>query len=272
MAAEFFDTAEVALNQGDLSWGNLGLWQGADSYSEACRRLALALGQQAGLDERSRVFDAGFGCGDQLRLWLEHFQVASVAGVNLSEAQTRRAMALLKRHGHEQHCASVYRGDIHDPTCWPAPGQANRVLSLDSAYHFPSRAEFLAQAGRCLAPGGGLCLTDFVLPESFRGGLRALPLRAMLAGSRIPRSNLVTPARYREQLAGAGFERVAISDISAAVMQGFSAWWTQYRRSAGHLPAHSRLKYAVTARFLGWAHREGVLRYILVSAQRRHPV
>ncbi len=270
VATEFFDTAEVALNAGDQSWGNLGLWQDEDSYSDACRGLALALGIEAGLDAESHVFDAGFGCGDQLLLWLEHFHVATLQGVNLSETQTRRALDLLKRHGHHKHCETLRQGDIHNSAHWPAPGapRPNRVLCLDGAYHFPGRASFLAQAGRSLAPGGVLCVTDFVLPESFQGGLRSLPLHAMLRGSRIPRDNLVTTARYREQLFEAGFDQVAIRDLSESVMLGFSAWWARYHRRASHLPARSRLKYAVTARFLGWAYHKTVLRYVLISARR----
>jgi microcystin synthetase protein McyJ len=265
---EFFDTAEVALNDGAQSWGNLGLWDTASTYSDACRALALALGTEAGLDERCHVFDAGFGCGDQLLLWLEHFKVASVQGVNLSNTQTDRARESLKRRGYGKHSNALHQGNINDPARWPEQGQVNRVLCLDSAYHFPRRTDFLTRAARCLPAGGVLCLTDFVLSESYRGGVGELLLRAMLACSRIPRENLVTLPRYREQLADAGFEQVQTMDISEPVMLGFSHWWSRYRRNASHLPKRSRLKYAVTARFLRWAHRRQILQYILIAARR----
>lgn len=269
MSSEFFSTAEIALNESGQSWGNLGLWRESDSYSDACRSLALALGSAAKLDQQSHVLDMGFGCGDQLLLWLEHFQVATLQGVNLSVSQTRRAVELLQSHGHRQHCDQLSQGDASNIDAWPtsdAPAP-NRILCLDCAYHFPERGMFLVHAARQLSGGGTLCLTEFVLAEDF-GAAGEIPLRVMLGASRIPRRNLVTWSHYREQLAGAGFDRVEASDLSEDVMLGFADWWSRYRAHAEHLPRSLWLKYAVTARFLRWAYRQRALRYILISAVR----
>ncbi len=269
MATEFFDTAEVALNDGGQSWGNLGLWCEGDSYSEACRRLALELGTMAGLDSSSQVLDVGFGCGDQLLLWLEHFDVASLQGVNLSASQTARAKQRLQQHGQQQHCRHLGQGDVADTDCRPAPDAAtpNRILCLDSAYHFPARPGFFAHAASTLSGGGKLCLSDFVLAANYPGGLLELPLRAMLQASRIPRANLLTEAHYTAQLADAGFNHIETRDISREVMLGFSGWWSRYREKARQLPTRSRLKYAGTAGFLHWAYRRDVLRYVIIKAE-----
>ncbi len=271
MPPEFFDTAEIALNEDGQSWGNLGLWETDDNYSQACRRLAVALGSHAGLDDSSHVLDIGFGCGDQLLLWLRQFHVATLQGVNLSTSQTRRATALLLQHELGQHCAHLRQGDVNESGLWPVPGapSPSHILCLDSAYHFPERDSFFARATGCLAVGGRLCLTDFVLADGFQPGLRELPLRAMLRAARIPRGNMVTVARYREQLADAGFAAAEVADISSEVMSGFSSWWLRHRHRARHLPLRSRLKYGITARFLDWAYRNGVLRYVVISATRR---
>lgn len=270
MPAEFFNTAEIALNSPAQSWGNLGLWRDSEDYSEACRRLALALGDSAELDSESHVLDAGFGCGDQLQLWIEHFNIASLQGIKLSQSQTRNAIDLLQRSGHAQHCKYLLQGDINQPDLWPAKGAhpPNRILCLDSAYHFPDRAAFLARAGDVLPKGGGICLSDFILSAPSRPVPQQLSLRSMLWCSRIPWRNLATAAQYVEQLQGAGFGSAQIEDISAEVMEGFAHWWQRFRDQVGQLPAKSRLKYAVTARFLNWAYRENVLRYIIISAAR----
>ncbi|MDJ0879779.1 MAG: methyltransferase domain-containing protein [Halieaceae bacterium] len=271
MPPEFFDTAEIAINEGDQSWGNLGLWQEQDSYSSACRNLAIALGSMAGLDETSHVLDVGFGCGDQLLLWLEHFQVATLQGINLSATQTQGATELLHRRGYDKHCEHLTQGDICDSSLWPARGaQAPTcILCLDSAYHFQSKPVFFEHAAHSLPVGGKLCLTDFVLPEDFRPGMRELPLHAMLWASRIPRGNIMTAARYAEQLVDSGFSSIEVRDISQEVMLGFAGWWRCYRERAGHLPTRSRLKYLITARFLDWAFTNNVLRYVMVCAQRK---
>ncbi len=269
MAAEFFDTAEIALNDGDQCWGNLGLWREGDSYSGACHRLALELGDTAGLDNSSQVLDVGFGCGDQLLLWLEHFGVASLQGVNLSASQTARAIARLRQRGHGQHCRHLKQADVSEENRWPAPEAAvpNRILCLDSAYHFRARQHFFAHAATTLSQGGKLCLSDFVLAPTYRRGVREPALRAMLQASRIPRHNLLSLENYAAQLDSAGFTRIETRDLSREVMLGFAGWWSQYQQQAGPLPVRSRLKYAVTARFLHWAYRHELLRYLMISAE-----
>ena len=147
--SEFHDLAELGLNRDGESWGNLGYWKTATDYSEACRALALLLGEQAGLDRNSSVFDAGFGCGDQLLLWLEHFRVASIYGANLSQSQTAYAKNLLTRNRHAEMAAAIVQGDINNPDVWSATlerAHPSHVVALDCAYHFGSRFTFFGLA------------------------------------------------------------------------------------------------------------------------------
>ena len=151
--AEFHDLAEVALNRQGQSWGNLGYWQSETEYSDACRALALLLGAQAGLDQQSLVFDAGFGCGDQLLLWLEHFRVAQVRGANLSRSQTAYAKAKLAKAGFPAAATAIVQDDINDAEAWTAAlgeEKPSHVLALDCAYHFPDRVAFIALVRRDL--------------------------------------------------------------------------------------------------------------------------
>ena len=90
----------------------------------------------------------------------------------------------------------------------------------------------------------------------------------MLRASRIPRRNIVTLARYTEGLADNGFGGIEVRDLSEQVMLGFSSWWERYREGISQLPMRSRLKYGITARFLRWAYRNNVLRYVALSARR----
>ncbi len=266
---EFHDLAELALNRDNQSWGNLGYWKSATEYSDACRALALLLGEQAGLDSQSEVFDAGFGCGDQLLLWLTDFRVAEVRGVNLSRSQTAFARTKLAAAGFK--AAAIVQGDISNSETWHVALGGNRpshVLALDCAYHFPSRQAFIAQAHRQLAPAGRIALTDFMLSDRHRTGSFTHRLLVwMLKRSHIAETNIVHRARYLDQLRTAGFEEVRITDISQHVMPGFASFVRTSPASAkADWPA--RLKHAVTGRFLQWAYRRSVLRYFVISATR----
>ena len=274
--AEFHDLAELALNRHGQSWGNLGYWQTETDYSAACRALAQLLGEQAGLDKKSDIFDAGFGSGDQLLLWLEHFRVARVRGANLSHSQTAYAQAKLSNAGFTS--ATIVQGDINDPDVWRIALKGNRpshVVALDCAYHFPSRLEFFRLAHEHLAPSGRLALTDFMLADQHDAGsfVHRL-LRWMLRRSHIAEANIVHRDRYIRQLETSGFGNVRIIDISEQVMPGFARFVRNLRR--GHSAADTgknlgwsgQIKYRVTGRFLEWAYRRSILRYCLIAATK----
>ena len=276
--AEFHDLAELALNSDGESWGNLGYWPNATNYSDACRALALLLGEQAVLDHRSSVFDAGFGCGDQLLLWLDHFHVGPICGVNLSRSQTVYAKRKLEEAGHPDSAAAISQGDINDPKLWDAAlgrNQPSHVLAVDCAYHFPSRVEFFAVAQRHLASSGQLALTDFMLSGHHDSdGIARHLLRWMLKVSRIPEANIVDWDRYRLELEQSGFADMRMIDISAHVMPGLAQFIRRLRQGKVAAGISKRpgwaglLKYRLTGRFLEWAHRRSILRYCLIIATK----
>ena len=276
--AEFHDLAELALNRDGQSWGNLGFWQTAEDYSAACRALALLLGETADLSSHSVVFDAGFGCGDQLLLWLEHFQVARICGVNLSRSQTAHARAMLIEAGYPDVAAALVQGDISDPEAWSAAlnrEKPDHVVALDCAYHFPNRREFVALAEQHLAPTGQLALTDFMLAEQHNtSSLAHRVLGWMLKLSRIAEANIVDRERYRLQLQETGFANIRVIDISEHVMPGLARFIRNLRldkipAGAGTRPGWSGwLKYRLTGRFLEWAFRRSILRYCVITATK----
>lgn len=268
---EFHDLSELALNSNGQSWGNLGYWvSGETDYSDACQALATKLGEAVGLDEKSIVFDAGFGCGDQLCLWLGHFQVSDICGINISESQTRCAKLLLNKKGHKNKIGSINTGNINNVDKWPTvigDRKVSHFLALDCVYHFPSRDRFLKQVSSHLGSGGKVALTDFQLPDQKQDNLAyKLLLTVMLKLSRIPRSNITSKTSYLAELETNGFCNVEVHNISDRVMHGFSEW-VRYHKPKG-LPLLLRLKYSVTAAFLGWAHRRSILQYSIIIAEK----
>ena len=251
------------LNRGTATaWSNLGDWQDADTYPEAARHLALRLGRAAGLGPGHRVLDVGVGHGEQVRLWLGHFGVASVEGVDRNPEAVRRSRAALAQAGLD---ARVQVGDGVD---LPVAGcSVDRVLALDAAYHLDPRAAFLQAAHRTLRPDGLLALTDLVLrsPEDTPGPV----LRRLAPLLGIPPTNLVTEDEYTRSLLEAGFTESVFEDLSAEVLGGFSRWaqgaWAglALRRPLGGWPA-----VALTGWVAGLAHWRGWVSYVLVTARK----
>lgn len=268
---EFHDLAELALNSNGQSWGNLGYWtDGEDSYSDACRALAMHLGETAELNPSSVIFDAGFGCGDQLCLWLDHFHVRDICGINISNSQTQRARSLLQKTNHGKKSANIFAADIKDGSKWVeviSDRQITHVIALDCAYHFPSRVDFFNTANSYLEKGGKLALTDFILVDSEPKNLIYRFLLLVMFGlSRIPKANIVNQTTYKNDLEASGFHNIQMHDISQSVMAGFADWIDTQKR--GELSFLSGIKYRVTAAFLNWAYARSILQYAIIVAQK----
>jgi cyclopropane fatty-acyl-phospholipid synthase-like methyltransferase len=274
VSQEFHDLSEELLNSENQYWGNLGYWKSNNDYSLACSALADELAMAVQLDDMSNVFDAGFGCGDQLLLWLKKYQVNSIQGINYSESQTRLAKNRLADSGFIQTVNNISYGSVTEMDEF-APShlsdETNAVLALDCAYHFPSRIQFFASSYKKLNKSGRIGLTDILLSDSEVSLFKRIVLRSMLFLSRIPQANIVTISTYKKELSEAGFKNIVIRDISDQVFTPFSHWLTEFKKSEGRLMSTSKLtwlKYDVTAKFLKWADLNNILRYAIITADK----
>jgi ubiquinone/menaquinone biosynthesis C-methylase UbiE len=218
-AAAVYDILAAHNNLGrDTLYLNMGYWRAADTYDGACEALALLLAD--GFARGDRVVDAGFGYGDQDLLWARRFAV-SIAGFNVNAAQVEVARERVLAAGLDRQIALHARSAMDTGL---ADGWADRVVALESAFHFPQRVRFFAEAARLLRPGGTIALADLVVKDE--ASRRVVDrLGRAVAGRfwQIPRENLVTAATYRRQLEEAGFADVAVEDVSADVFAPFGA-------------------------------------------------
>lgn len=278
---EFYDLSERLLNSGDAYWGNLGYWQSGDDYSAACEGLAHQLARAVNLNKNSRILDVGFGCGDQLLLWLKDYDVHSLSGINYSTSQTQLAQRRLHQLGYIKSSENIIQGDVAalNNSLTVKNHEINTVLALDCAYHFPCRRTFFTDSYEILknsqkrlvdeASDASIGLTDIVLASSSLSWRKRLMLNIMLSLSQIPQKNIVTLAEYKNQLQQAGFDQVVSHDISESVFEPFGDWLRSQKTGALYLAGQrsARIKYKVTTAFLAWAYRNNVLRYVVISAK-----
>ena len=221
-ATAVYDILAAHNNLGrDTLYLNMGYWREADSYDQACEALAILLAERAGLSPGDRVIDAGFGYGDQDLLWARRYQV-SIAGFNVNGAQVAVARDRARRAGLDDVVA-LFAGSAM--TTGLDDGSADRVLALESAFHFPDRPGFFAEAARLLRPGGTIALADLVVAGG--AGRRLVDRVGRAVAGRfwqIPRENLVTAGVYRDQLEAAGFTDVVVEPVSEHVFAPFGAY------------------------------------------------
>ncbi len=282
---EFHDLSELQLNinpqsgEVESSWGNLGFWSTKNqsnsslNYPQACRQLACEVAAMADLKGDHNLLDTGFGCGDQLAVWLQEFKVNNLTGINLSVSQTHHAqkkIAALKLDADIRCELKV--GDGCQPSAWQGLDKHfDRIIALDCIYHFTNKSQYFSLCKQRLGEGGALVVSDLLLNASIKNIWHKCILKTICYFSHIPFQNIKTIDEYRAELNLLGLEIARDKDISDQVFLPFGQWLEQYiselsdkKSDIGRL---SWLKYRGTAKFLRWAYEKKIFSYHLLRIE-----
>ncbi|MHC3475154.1 SAM-dependent methyltransferase [Streptomyces sp. 7R007] len=237
---------------------NFGYWDpDCDDLDDACERLADLLADAAGMREGDRVLDAGFGYADQDMHWLQTRKPELIAGLNITTAQVETA----RERARERGLADRLDLRIGSATDMPfAAGTFDRVVALESAFHFDTRQDFFREAFRVLRPGGRLAVAD-VVPLGGRREERVRELHAVW-GAFVPTENLYDRHAYAGRLREAGFADIDIRDITGNVYRPVLDHLRRRMRESGDLQMSEDV--------LGWGMAQYLTHteYVIASAAK----
>ena len=191
----------LALEEG---WLNLGLWDGDGSdpadAPAAVRRLVAHTA--AALPAGGDVLDVGNGLGAQDPLIAEIAAPRRLTALNITFSQLRA--------GRDRLAAANARAVNGDASRMPLrDGVVDGVISVEAAFHFPSRRSFFAEAFRVLRPGGVLTISDVPVkrfPSSPREVIAAVAM-LRLWGIRAPAA--ATATEIASQVRAVGFDDIS---------------------------------------------------------------
>jgi len=271
-------TAAVAAHYNELDvfyreiWGehvHHGYWaSGRETVEQAVEALIDLLAMRLGLAAGEEICDVGCGYGATARYLAEHFGV-SVTGFSVSAAQVARAKLIVP-------AAGAVAFEVRD---WLDNGladqQFDRAYSVESSEHMPDKQRFFDEAYRTLKPGGLFAICAWLAADAPRPWEIRHLLEPICREGRLP--GMGDEADYRAMAAQAGFEVVAVQDISANVSRTWGICARRFLRMAVTKPRYLRFLasrreenrvFALTLFRLVLAYRTRAMRYCLLTYRK----
>lgn len=202
------------------------------------------------------------------------YDVSSITGYNLSPAQTEIA----KRKAAKVSARIQFlSGDAVEALRRVEVGSFTKIVSLDSAYHFRTRLNFLTEARRCLNCGR-LVLIDLVLrrPLSEMTWLESVRTRAISYLAGIPQTNLWTAEEYEARLKVLQFSSYSVRVVSDNCAQDIFLPLSNHIRSSiavydAILSQGTKAKFRAAASLMGFLGKHQIFDVVVVSASAVEP-
>jgi len=198
---------------------NYGYWDKPNlTLKDANRRLCNTVFRRGDLKHATKILDVGCGYGEQDFYWARKTH-ARIDGVDIDETSIRTASRLLAstknrkpniRFDTGNACMLDKKNETYD-----------RVVSLESAFHYDSREKFFKEAHRVLKPGGKLVMADILYNDDSNVNMfNIINRNAFSEMFSIPDTNKVGIQEYTKQLENVGF-KVKVDDISSRTFKPY---------------------------------------------------
>ncbi|KAF9976562.1 hypothetical protein BGZ73_008317 [Actinomortierella ambigua] len=276
-------------------WFNMGLWPEKSelqqrttrlAFRDACKALVRKVVHGIDINEQSSILDVGFGCGDQDVFMAQQYKPGRITGITIEPIQHHAAEQLVKHSDVGDTKIALYIADAsklpeflssHTEVLGGAPGTKEasfftHVVSIDSAYHYRTRRQFLENAFQYLHPGGvgRLAMADMVLAKPVpTSAVGQWVFNKVFDAMQIPPTNMKPLAEYRRDLEETGFQDIEIECVEERVFAGLADHIeAQLGQFGGLVKPNVHWTYWGLVRGLRWLAASGWIHFVVVKARR----
>lgn len=246
-------------------WLNLGLWEGDGSDPDegpvAVRRLVESLADP--LPRGGDVLDVGNGLAEQDPVIAEVVDPRSLTALNITRSQLVAGRPRLQEAGAYPVNADATRLPLRD-------GSFDGLISVEAAFHFPSRARFFAEAARVLRPGGVLTMSDIPVRRMPRTPGEVLAALSQMRVWGLGPHAAATSARIEGLARRAGFLDVEVDEVGERVIAPALRFIRRrLDRGRGEMPRSYELAVRAMLRQVDLLWERRLVGYILLRARTR---
>ncbi|KAK9719252.1 hypothetical protein K7432_004915 [Basidiobolus ranarum] len=272
------ETTIYGLEQGVLNlvrpnlWMNMGYWKNTQDFQVACKALVSMVAETAHFKSGDTILDVGYGCGDQDIYLQEEYKLSKIVGFTLEPVQqvvAKQKVSELKL----DETIQLELGDAAQISTLLAskglPTTYDRVISIDSAYHYNTRASFLQQSFDHLRSGGSIGLADIILARKPHTWLGQTVLKLICSASEIPYENMVSEVEYREMLERLGYTEITLVPIDEDVFPRLADFIDRQEHIFDGLVASTIwMKLSVMKHLLRFVYHKHWLHFVIVSGKK----
>ncbi|KAI7895598.1 S-adenosyl-L-methionine-dependent methyltransferase [Mucor mucedo] len=253
-------------------WFNMGLWDKPGlSFPQACENLVHKVAQFINIKPMSSVLDVGFGCGDSCIVFAEQYQ-SQVTGITNELSQWRIAK---ERVSTLPSKINVLHGSA-DTLDKHVSSTFDYIISIDSAYHYNTRWNFIQAAFKHLNEGGVLGLYDLCIDPDLYASVTPIKrqiLKLVCQAVHIPLENLVTPEEYEKRVEDAGYKKVDMVCLDRMLVFGglSQSFHTQYETTQKYgigMSLSNRMTLKVSGFLFGLLATRSWLVPVLIKAEK----
>jgi len=196
-------------------WDNPELAQiTSEDFINASDRLTEKFCNAANVKDGMRILDVGCGFGGLAMYLNKRFSNIKYCGVNIEQRQLEIA-------SHQIHPErnNIFKFINADATNLPLNDVSfDRVMALESIFHFPDREKFILEAKRVLDTSGTITCTDFIASENLKFFRVIVDLLFKGIEKRTWGSmNVISEQKYSELEKLLGLTRCSFEDMSPKV-------------------------------------------------------